>query len=75
LLLAEKEEKDLFYNTVKQSKLSSFFHHVFFLRVLRKGNISLDAIWQCKASSWTSQWDATQTLKFIPMLHFPGTAP
>lgn len=49
--------------------------HVLLLHALEKGNISLDAIWQHEASSWTSQWDATQTLKFIPMLHFPGTAP
>lgn len=46
----------------KQYELPYFFHPVLFLHVLQKGNTSLDTIWQHKASSWTSQWDPTQTL-------------
>lgn len=71
MLLVQKE-KDL--HGVQQGS-KTFFIRCSYRMYLKKGSISLDAIWQHEASSWTSQWDPTQTLRFIPMLHFQGTAP
>lgn len=57
-----KERKGFVPEYSKQYELPYFLHHVLLLHAVQKGNTSLDTIWQHKASSWTSQWDPTQTL-------------
>lgn len=61
-IVTGKEGKGFALEYSKQYELPYFLHHVLLLHVLQKGNTSLDTIWQHKASSWTSQWDPTQTL-------------